>query len=171
MELTRDASDESGAQVFEEGEELILEGKLNTKIFLIESGFVEVLKNSSSGGYRENGSVNWLYYVPGAGAYVLFCPAQELCSRCAIQAPLYEFVDDSPLRRHLTAILISNLLTAGVHIHLGLGMAFMAFLPGLFWGWLFVRHRSIVGVSISHAMIGAYSIFALNIEGLISATP
>jgi CRP-like cAMP-binding protein len=115
----------------------------------------------------EDGSVNWLAYLIGLGAYALLCPAQELIGRCGVQAPLYEFLEGSERNRHLVSILISNLIAAAAHVHLGIAMAVVTFVPGLFWGWLFTRHRSIVGVSVSHALIGSYAIFALGIENFL----
>jgi len=42
----------------------------------------------------------------------------------------------------------------------------IVFLPGLFWGWLYSRHNSLLGVSISHLLIGWSGLFLLNPESL-----
>ena len=115
-----------------------------------------------------DGTVNWMFYLGGLGLYALLCPAQELIGRCGVQAPLTEFMEGSETKRHVLAILISNLIASAAHVHLGMAMALVTFVPGLFWGWLFVRHRSIVGVSVSHALIGGYAIFALGIENFMT---
>ena len=115
-----------------------------------------------------NGTVNWAFYLGALGLYAMLCPAQELIGRCGVQAPLYEFMEGSETKRHVLAILISNLIASAAHVHLGMAMALVTFVPGLFWGWLFVRHRSIVGVSVSHALIGGYAIFALGIENFLT---
>jgi CRP-like cAMP-binding protein len=115
-----------------------------------------------------SGTVDWVFYLGGLGLYALLCPAQELIGRSGVQAPLYEFMEGSETKRHVLAILISNLIASAAHVHLGMAMALVTFVPGLFWGWLFMRHRSIVGVSISHALIGGYAIFALGIENFLT---
>lgn len=115
-----------------------------------------------------NGTVNWAFYLGALGLYAMLCPAQELIGRCGVQAPLYEFMEGSETKRHVLAILISNLIASAAHVHLGMAMALVTFVPGLFWGWLFMRHRSIVSVSVSHALIGGYAIFALGIENFLT---
>jgi membrane protease YdiL (CAAX protease family) len=37
------------------------------------------------------------------------------------------------------------------------GLALTAFVAGLFWGWLYARQRSLVGVSISHVLLGFWA--------------
>ena len=38
---------------------------------------------------------------------------------------------------------------------------------GFFWGWLFSRQGSILGTSISHAMIGIYAFFIVGFDFII----
>ena len=114
--------------------------------------------------YDESGQLNWSRYVLFGVVYALFCPVQELIGRCGAQAPLFAFLQGSERKRHAVSILASNLLFAASHSHLNVAFMLVTFLPGLFWGWLFMRNKSIVGVSLSHAMIGIYALFALGLE-------
>ena len=114
--------------------------------------------------YNPDGSIRWSHYALAMVVYAVLCPAQELVARCGIQAPLYEFLRGSELKRKVTAIVISNLLLVATHAHLNLGFALATFIPGLFWGWLFSRHRNIIGVSVSHILVGWFALFALGIE-------
>jgi membrane protease YdiL (CAAX protease family) len=43
----------------------------------------------------------------------------------------------------------------------------MAFLPGLFWGWLYSRHRTLIGVTISHILIGAWIFYFVGVHGIL----
>jgi membrane protease YdiL (CAAX protease family) len=49
------------------------------------------------------------------------------------------------------------------HLHMSFLFATLAFLPGLFWGWLFSRRRNLVGVTLSHAVVGGYVFFILGV--------
>lgn len=72
-----------------------------------------------------------------------------------------------PGRTNWKAIVIANLLFASAHAYIGFWFCVFAFLPGLFWGWLFARQRSLVGVTVSHILVGLWAIFALGIHAVI----
>ena len=65
--------------------------------------------------------------------------------------------------RVLTAILASNLLFSVFHLFLSTPFALATFVLGVFWGWLYSRHGTLIGPIISHALLG---IWALNIMGV-----
>ncbi|MDT8861050.1 cyclic nucleotide-binding domain-containing protein [Alkalihalobacillus sp. MEB130] len=92
--------------------------------------------------------------------YIVFSVVQEFIARAGLQSALYRFLPNSK-RKMLVSIVLSNLLFAMAHSHISFWFALSAFLPGLYWGWMFARQRSIVGVSISHMMIGIWVIFIL----------
>jgi CRP-like cAMP-binding protein len=91
--------------------------------------------------------------------YVLLVPLQELMVRGALQGPLQELLI-SP-RKNLWAILLSNLIFSTTHFHISLGIGLMVYLPGLFWGWLYARHKSLVGVTLSHQLLGVWALFVV----------
>ncbi|MCL7746122.1 cyclic nucleotide-binding domain-containing protein [Halalkalibacter alkaliphilus] len=92
--------------------------------------------------------------------YILFSVVQEFIARAGLQSALYKFLPYTK-RKVLISILLSNLLFAMAHSHINIWFALTAFLPGLYWGWMFARQRSLVGVSISHMMIGIWVLFIL----------
>jgi hypothetical protein len=49
------------------------------------------------------------------------------------------------------------------HLHLSFAFAAAAFVPGLFWGWLFTRHRNLVGPTLSHVVVGTYVFFVMGV--------
>jgi membrane protease YdiL (CAAX protease family) len=106
-----------------------------------------------------------LYWLQ-VGLYLVLAPVQEFVARCCLQAPLYAFLNGTEFRRHVSSILVSNLVFAAVHAHIGLPFAVAAFIPGLFWGWIFARTHSFIAVAASHFMIGGAGIFLLGIEGM-----
>lgn len=100
--------------------------------------------------------------------YMIFCPAQELVVRGGIQSSLQNFLLGPVNRVKWSAILISNFLFSTAHIHVGLGLALAVFIPGIFWGWLYARQKTLLGVSISHVLLGVFTIFILGIRNIIS---
>ena len=99
--------------------------------------------------------INFLFYL-------IFVPFQELIVRGALQSPLEELFI-SP-HRQLLAILMSNLLFSVTHIHLSMALALPIFLLGLFWGWLYTRAHTLIGVITSHWIVGIWALFIVNIR-------
>jgi membrane protease YdiL (CAAX protease family) len=110
-------------------------------------------------------SGDWLDTTVAYGLYVLLSPMQEFVARGVIQGCLQHMLSG----RHATwrAILVSNAVFSISHQHLGLGYALLVFVPGLFWGWLYQRHRSLVGVSVSHVLIGLWVTGMLDLSALV----
>lgn len=111
-------------------------------------------------------SFSWDSYFLFMSLYALFCPVQEFIVRGCIQTSLQSLMEGTKNRVKWNAILISNLLFASAHSHTSLGFALSVFIPGLFWGWLYDRQRSLIGVSISHILIGVWSAFIVGFENI-----
>lgn len=89
--------------------------------------------------------------------YAVFAILQEFIFRGAIQGTLQQVLVGK--RVHLTAIILSTLLFIMAHIHLANPLFPIAvIIPGLMWGTLYARHDTLVGVAISHILIGIYAI-------------
>ena len=116
-------------------------------------------------GNQDEANTPW--YWAALSLYLLLTPVQEFVARCGIQAPLYAFLQGSELKRASLSIVVSNLVFSAVHAHIGLAFALLAFIPGLFWGWLFLRTNSWLGASLSHLFVGGAAIFLFGIEGLL----
>jgi membrane protease YdiL (CAAX protease family) len=101
--------------------------------------------------------------------YLVLTPIQEFVARCCLQAPLQAFLPGTSLQRRLLSILISNLLFAGAHMHISGAFALAAFIPGIFWGWIFARTNSLLAASTSHFLIGGAGIFLFGIEEFVAA--
>ncbi len=97
--------------------------------------------------------------------YGLHSPIQEFIARGVLQGSLQHFFTGKNVA--LRAIIVSNALFSATHVHLMEGMlAILVFIPGLFWGWLYSRHENLIGVSISHLLIGWTLLFFLDLESL-----
>jgi CRP-like cAMP-binding protein len=108
-----------------------------------------------------------LYWV-AVGLYLILTPLQEFVARCCLQAPLFAFLNGTLFWRHVWSILVSNLVFAAAHSHISFTFAVAAFIPGLFWGWIFARTNSLIAASASHFMIGGAGIFLFGIEEIIA---
>lgn len=99
--------------------------------------------------------------------YGLHSPVQEFVARGVLQGSLQNIY----VGKHSTmrAIIVSNALFAATHVHLLHGiLGLVVFFPGLFWGWLYSKHETLLGVSISHLLIGWTALFLLNPESLLN---
>lgn len=97
--------------------------------------------------------------------YLILTPIQELIARGALQSSLQEFLVGP--NRVWWAIFVSNLLFSMVHVHVSLSLAAAVFIPGLFWGWLYSRHKTLLGVCISHLIIGGWTFFVLGFQKIL----
>lgn len=99
--------------------------------------------------------------------YSLLCPLQEFIVRGCIQSSFQQIIEGSPAKIKWGAILISNLLFASAHSHTSTSFALLSFFPGLFWGWLYYKQKSLVGVSISHVIIGIWAVFIVGFQNML----
>lgn len=97
--------------------------------------------------------------------YLILTPIQELIARGALQSSLQEFLTGP--NKTWWAIFVSNLLFSMVHVHVSLSLAAAVFIPGLFWGWLYSRHKTLLGVSLSHLIIGGWAFFVLGFQKIL----
>jgi membrane protease YdiL (CAAX protease family) len=63
------------------------------------------------------------------------------------------------------AIFLSNLLFSVTHLHVSLYLALMVFPIGLYWGWIYARQGSLIGSSVSHAILGVFALFVVGFPG------
>ena len=111
-------------------------------------------------------STGWspLYIVLAAAAYCAFTPVQEIIARSGIQSSFQMFLTHKHKTRE--AIFLSNLLFSVTHLHVSLHLALLVFPMGLYWGWIYSRQGSLVGSSVSHAILGVFGMFVVGFPGL-----
>jgi CRP-like cAMP-binding protein len=93
-------------------------------------------------------------------AYALFVPVQEMVARSGIQSSMMMFL--RPKHRVPMSIFMSALLFSSTHLHTSFQFAALVFPMGLFWGWLYSRHPTLVGVVCSHLLIGIWAVFVVS---------
>lgn len=97
-----------------------------------------------------------------AGVYAVSSAVQELIVRGALQSMLERFLIGR--YRRLRAIGVCTLLFSVSHLHTGLLFTLAVMVPGFCWGLLFTRNRNLLGVTLSHIVIGVYVFFVLGVR-------
>ena len=95
-----------------------------------------------------------------AACYAAFVPFQEMVARSGIQSALMMYLHHR--RRRAMSIFMSTLLFSTTHLHASASFAIMVFPLGLFWGWLYDRHPTLIGVIASHLLIGIFAVFVVS---------
>lgn len=91
--------------------------------------------------------------------YIIFAPIQTFIIQGAIQSPLIHLLR---LRNSVwVAVLLSTFIFAAIHVDLSYVHAYAVLLPGLLWAILYTRHRSLLPVAVSHAIIGIWAFWFL----------
>lgn len=92
-------------------------------------------------------------------------PLQEFLFRGCFQGTLQSFLIgkySNPI-----AILTTSLTFSMVHLMISPVLAIFAFTGGIFWGTLYRRQNTLVGVIFSHILIGTWLFFVLGVEHLM----
>lgn len=91
--------------------------------------------------------------------YILFVPLQALITYSAVQSPLIHFLHFHYAK--LISIIIATLFFAALHVSVDFIYAVCMVIPGFFWAILYARQQSLVGVIISHIIVGVYALYIL----------
>lgn len=108
------------------------------------------------------------YILTLSVVYVVLAVIQEFIARGCIQSCFRNFFQGE--HRVFKAILFSNLSFQILHTVKEFWLGIASLFLGFFWGYLFEKQKSLVGVSISHALIGMWAFFILDFDTLIEIT-
>ncbi len=97
--------------------------------------------------------------------YVFMVPVQEIVARGCLQSCFRNFFKGPS--RVLMAILISNLLFQMLHTTKEFWVAVVTLFEGFFWGYIFEKQKTIVGVSVSHAIMGTWGYFIVDFNTVL----
>jgi hypothetical protein len=98
------------------------------------------------------------------GIYLILVPLQELIVRGFLQSSFRNFYQGP--NRVFYAILASNVMFEVLHTANDLFLALFSLICGIFWGALYEYQKTILGVIVSHILIGWWGIFALDLLSL-----
>ncbi len=126
------------------------------------------------------GLKGWLVHAPGSSLYghpvfefqtpllelfmyALVSIVQEIVSRGFLQTAT-EKVLTGPYRSWV-AIFISSIIFSVLHLHYSTDTMLATLFSGFFFGWLYHRHRTVVGVSVAHFLLGVLAWDVLHLIG------
>ncbi|MCB1643797.1 MAG: cyclic nucleotide-binding domain-containing protein [Pseudomonadales bacterium] len=100
---------------------------------------------------NDNFDLKWfaIVFTPD---YLLHSYIQELVARGIMQNAIQKFLRDE--KGHRT-IIICSLAFAVMHVHLGIEFAATTGFAGIIFGYIYLRHGNLLGVTIFHWIIGA----------------
>jgi len=90
-------------------------------------------------------------------AFAIYVPVYEFIVRGVCQTSFMMFLTHK--NRRWQAILLAALFFSVSSIDISLKFALCLFVLNVFWGWLYTRHSSLVGVILSHWLIGYFGLF------------
>lgn len=96
--------------------------------------------------------------------YVLLVFLQEFIARGVLQSSLQNFLHGKWVTAK--AIILSSLLFSITHIHFSTVFSLIVLVPSLFWGVLYSKQGSLLGVCVSHFIIGAWVFFLMGFPGI-----
>lgn len=97
----------------------------------------------------------WEYFDYTYITYLVVAPLQEFITRGVVQTSLQRLL----VGRHkvILSIIITSFLFGSLHVFSSIYLGLAAMITGWFWGWMYHRHKNIIGVSISHFLIGNFT--------------
>jgi hypothetical protein len=87
-----------------------------------------------------------------SAVFVLTKHAQEFCARGVFQSSVERTM--SGPRRVLWSVVTASVMFGAFHTFYSLPLALTSLAGRLLWGWLYHRHGTLLGVAISHFLIG-----------------
>lgn len=87
---------------------------------------------------------------------------QEIVFRGGIQSYLQFFLQGK--YRTVLAILTTSVMFGMMHLVFSTRLALSIIFLSIFWGWMFARQKTLMGVVLSHMLIGTWAFFILGIQ-------
>ncbi len=95
-------------------------------------------------------------------AFFFYVPLIEFIARGVCQTSFMMFLTHR--NRRWQAILLAGLFFSLPHAHISIHLALSTFALSLFWGWLYTRHTTLVGVILSHLLLGYFGFFLVGFD-------
>ena len=89
-------------------------------------------------------------------AYFLFVCFQEFFARGMLQGPMERCLIGTHAR--WLAIVMASIMFGVYHLHYSIQMASISALSGLYFGWLYSRHKTLLAACTAHYLVGVYAL-------------
>jgi membrane protease YdiL (CAAX protease family) len=97
-------------------------------------------------------------------AYAISCPVQEFFARGIIQKALFNIY---PKYKGAYSIFMASMLFALLHIYISPKMVALALILGLYWGTLYHYFRNLLAITLSHLLIGIWTLYLVGFDQFI----
>ncbi|HHW47617.1 MAG TPA: cyclic nucleotide-binding domain-containing protein [Clostridiaceae bacterium] len=97
----------------------------------------------------------WEYFDYTYVTYLVVAPLQEFITRGVVQSSLERLLVGRS--KVVLSIIITSLLFGSLHVFASIYLALAAVVTGWLWGWMYYRHKNLIGISISHFLIGNFT--------------
>ena len=104
------------------------------------------------GVFKEKQIIDLSYFGISYITYIVVAPLQEFVSRGAIQGTLEKLLDVRS--KGFVSILVTTMLFGAIHMMISFNLALASIIMGWIWGWMYHKQQSLVGVSLSHFLVG-----------------
>lgn len=84
--------------------------------------------------------------------YLIVAPLQEFITRGTVQSTLARLF--AGRASGFLAIVVTSFLFGSLHVYSSINLAIVALLTSWLWGWMYNRQKNLIGVSLSHFLIG-----------------
>ncbi len=95
-------------------------------------------------------------------AFFCYAPLVEFMARGVCQTSFMMFLTHK--NRRWQAILLAAMFFSLSHSHISVLLALATFALGIFWGWLYTRHTTLIGVMLSHLLLGYFGLFIVGFD-------
>ena len=114
---------------------------------------VKILLNRYSPGvFKEKQVFNFAYFGILYITYLLVAPMQEFIARGTMQGTLSRLF--SGRYSGLMSIMVTSFLFGSLHMCHSIHLSIAALVSSWLWGWMYQRQKTLIGVSLSHFLIG-----------------
>lgn len=100
--------------------------------------------------------IEWAHVDLFFWTYVIIAPAQEFVARGVVQGSIQRLLGGR--NAAFWAVLLASILFSVTHTHYSFYLSILSLLCSFLWGWLYTRHGTIIGISLSHLILGNYAL-------------
>ncbi len=106
---------------------------------------------------------DWNLPAVPVAIYLLVAIVQEIINRGFVQSAIERVLTGK--HRALMAVVTTSVMFAVAHLHYSTATMVATLVSGLFFGWLYRRHQTVVGVSLAHFLLGTLVMDVLHLIG------
>ncbi len=131
----------------------VLESVAVSSAVIVALFLLKMLANTYRPGiFKEPQIVCFGYFGLSYVTYIVVAPLQEFITRGTVQSTLERLFTGR--NSGFLAILVTSFLFGSLHVYSSIPLAVSALLTSWLWGWMYHRQKTLVGVSLSHFLIG-----------------